>query len=500
MLIKNYTYGANRLGFEYDGKGNVADFDYDPWGAVSTEEELPFFGYNGEEYNPVTGLVYLRFRYYSPEMGAFIAEDDYLGTEDNLNSQNRYSYCEGDPVNYHDPTGHAKSIREREMQYGLDSTAQNFQNYANGQSYGLNLISDSTANSYIQRGADNAHAKNAAYNCESGENTQKAINGMAADINAAKDSANKKIQDNIDSANRNGGGGLSWIIKMILQWLQGGKGGGVGTVGSSKTLPELFTNLAAQSETELNKSSLWKKVLDKMAALMMKASNKLIEDNLLKFSTPIMKVMVPAVGGLSAYYQTKAGGKYITKHDREACNVLQKHRDMLKNSFSLKAQLSTPEVVTTFPNVAVKSSGKALNDESFVKASYNYLMSTLSAEVGVSSSVKLTQGAAHTLSTSVGISQSTNLNPPKLPQLRLPELNPLLKPAPVWIPEPALEKALRLWFENVKRQYGEMGEWMSQQLTYINWGEVIAVLAMVGGAIWAVVTFLGETAMKAGIV
>ena len=148
----------------------------------------------------MTGLVYLRFRYYSPELGAFIAEDNYLGEDENVNSQNRYSYCEGDPINYHDPTGHAKSVREREMQYGLDSTAQNFQNYANGQSYGLNLISDSTANAYIQRGRDKAYGVNSAYNCESGDNTQKAINGMAADINAAKDSANDRIQENIDNS------------------------------------------------------------------------------------------------------------------------------------------------------------------------------------------------------------------------------------------------------------------------------------------------------------
>jgi len=84
------------------------------------------------------------------------------------------------------------------MEYGLDKTTQNFQNYANGQSYGTNIISQGTANAYIQRGTDNAHAKNAAYNCVSGEKTQKAIGAMTADINAAKDSANKKIQDNIN--------------------------------------------------------------------------------------------------------------------------------------------------------------------------------------------------------------------------------------------------------------------------------------------------------------
>jgi len=83
------------------------------------------------------------------------------------------------------------------MEYGLDKTVGQFQNYANGQSYGTNLISQGTANAYIQRGTDNAHKKNAAYSCESGAKTEAAIAGMTNSINSAKDSANKKIQDNI---------------------------------------------------------------------------------------------------------------------------------------------------------------------------------------------------------------------------------------------------------------------------------------------------------------
>jgi hypothetical protein len=80
----------------------------------------------------------------------------------------------------------------------LDSAVADFQDYANDMSSGTTRISDSTANAYIQAGADAAHGVNDAYNCVSGENTERAIGEMTDSINAAKDDANEKIQDNIE--------------------------------------------------------------------------------------------------------------------------------------------------------------------------------------------------------------------------------------------------------------------------------------------------------------
>jgi uncharacterized protein RhaS with RHS repeats len=45
-------------------------------------------------------------RYYDPLVGRFISADTYLGDIGNPQSLNRYAYCEGDPVNHVDPTGH----------------------------------------------------------------------------------------------------------------------------------------------------------------------------------------------------------------------------------------------------------------------------------------------------------------------------------------------------------------------------------------------------------
>ena len=67
--------------------------------------------YTGGIYDQSTGLYYLNARYYNPEDGGFLTEDTYRGEKDDLDSQNLYGYCSGNPVNYVDPSGHkAKSL------------------------------------------------------------------------------------------------------------------------------------------------------------------------------------------------------------------------------------------------------------------------------------------------------------------------------------------------------------------------------------------------------
>ena len=140
--LKNvYTYGNERISAEhllpaaelpnnstsddystdyylYDGRGSVAQvitstadilasYNYDPFGEMT--EGKPYqdlvFGYNGEEYNPTTGLQYLRARYYDVNMGRFGVEDDYLGNFKDPDTLNRYAYTANNPVNFIDPTG-----------------------------------------------------------------------------------------------------------------------------------------------------------------------------------------------------------------------------------------------------------------------------------------------------------------------------------------------------------------------------------------------------------
>ena len=63
--------------------------------------------YRSYYYDQNTGLYYLNARYYNPEWRRFISPDDssYLDPE-TPNGLNLYAYCNNDPINYVDPSGH----------------------------------------------------------------------------------------------------------------------------------------------------------------------------------------------------------------------------------------------------------------------------------------------------------------------------------------------------------------------------------------------------------
>ena len=78
--------------YEYDAFGNT----------IRCEEQVHNrFHYTGEQYDPLTGQYSLRARYYNPVIAGFTQEDTYYGDGLNL-----YTYCQNNPILYHDPTGH----------------------------------------------------------------------------------------------------------------------------------------------------------------------------------------------------------------------------------------------------------------------------------------------------------------------------------------------------------------------------------------------------------
>lgn len=129
VLKANHSYGlgrvsttspANSANYLTDGRGSVtgvldssssltASYAYDPFGNVTkgATGEIPFFGFNQEEYNPETGLQYLRERYYDTSTGRFPTQDDYLGDIQNPLTLNRYLYALANPLAYIDPAGMA---------------------------------------------------------------------------------------------------------------------------------------------------------------------------------------------------------------------------------------------------------------------------------------------------------------------------------------------------------------------------------------------------------
>ena len=118
-VTASYTYGNALLSkglesFLYDGQGTtrqvvnmagatVSDSTSDAFGnTVAASGTKPEYGYgaqSGYRDDGDAGLVHIGARYYDPQVGLFTTRDTEL-------DQKPYQYCDGDPVNYNDPSGH----------------------------------------------------------------------------------------------------------------------------------------------------------------------------------------------------------------------------------------------------------------------------------------------------------------------------------------------------------------------------------------------------------
>lgn len=114
---QTYNYLTNQSGTVtgLTRAGNaVASSSYNLYGSskASTDTTGNPFAYNGEA-RDVTGLDFLRARYYDSHAGTFLTEDSYPGSLTDPLSQNRYAYVQNNPVNYTDPSGHRAVMMER---------------------------------------------------------------------------------------------------------------------------------------------------------------------------------------------------------------------------------------------------------------------------------------------------------------------------------------------------------------------------------------------------
>ena len=83
--------------FAYDAYGNPHGF--------SLADALTTHLYSGEQTDQLTGLQYLRARYYNPATGTFNRLDPFAGSLSDPLSLHKYLYCHADAVNGSDPTG-----------------------------------------------------------------------------------------------------------------------------------------------------------------------------------------------------------------------------------------------------------------------------------------------------------------------------------------------------------------------------------------------------------
>lgn len=111
------TGGENPLFYLEDGLGNiVGEIDqsggalrttqYDAFGMPASDMPLTsLIGFTGEQFDAETSFLYLRARYYAPEIGRFISIDPYPANVFVPKSINRYVYVTNNPTNLIDPYG-----------------------------------------------------------------------------------------------------------------------------------------------------------------------------------------------------------------------------------------------------------------------------------------------------------------------------------------------------------------------------------------------------------
>ena len=85
----------------------VKSYDYDEFGVTTSTgdtffNEVTFTGSVAD----ASGLLYMNARYYNPTTARFLSQDSYTGSASVPWTQHLYAYCNNNPVNMVDPTGH----------------------------------------------------------------------------------------------------------------------------------------------------------------------------------------------------------------------------------------------------------------------------------------------------------------------------------------------------------------------------------------------------------
>ena len=136
--VRGYVYGNeyisqnNGSSFSYylnDEQGSIRyltgsdgsirnHYRYNAFGeSITAEETVPNrLKYNAQMADELTGLYYLRARYYNASLGRFTQEDTIYNDGLNL-----YAYCNSNPVMYSDPSGFAKETCKSKVGGECDS-------------------------------------------------------------------------------------------------------------------------------------------------------------------------------------------------------------------------------------------------------------------------------------------------------------------------------------------------------------------------------------------
>ncbi|MFZ5974999.1 MAG: DNRLRE domain-containing protein [Bacillota bacterium] len=115
-IISGKRANGNSYWYRQDVRGSITNivdstdnvvksYTYEAYGnTTGTGTFVNSFAFTGAVNDEETGLYYMNARYYEPDTGRFISEDSYRGGGEAF--WHLYMYCDGDPINCFDPTGH----------------------------------------------------------------------------------------------------------------------------------------------------------------------------------------------------------------------------------------------------------------------------------------------------------------------------------------------------------------------------------------------------------
>ncbi len=110
-ILNRYLNGTlQRIIADTNGDGYINDAVMVNYPSDTAKKDPNPYRYCGEYLDLETNTYYLRARNYDPTTGRFLSEDTYTGKITDPLSLNLYTYCEGDPVNNTDPTGHFVNV------------------------------------------------------------------------------------------------------------------------------------------------------------------------------------------------------------------------------------------------------------------------------------------------------------------------------------------------------------------------------------------------------
>lgn len=109
-----HTDGLGSTRLLTNNSGVVTDtYSYDAFGAIysQTGSSTQSYKFTGEQFDPESGLVYLRARYYDPDIGRMLQED-YFSTSTITQSINKFVYVRNNPLNLIDPNGYEPNVSD----------------------------------------------------------------------------------------------------------------------------------------------------------------------------------------------------------------------------------------------------------------------------------------------------------------------------------------------------------------------------------------------------